>query len=119
MAAGETYGQHVVCAGFAVKRILERFAKDEICPDDLFLLNDPYLAAIHNSDVYAISPIHYQNELVGWSATFVHVSDVGAMTPGGDSPDATEVFQEGIRIPGVKLVERGRLNATFSTPLPT
>ncbi|HMF48806.1 MAG TPA: hydantoinase B/oxoprolinase family protein [Candidatus Saccharimonadales bacterium] len=109
MAAGETYGQHVVCAGFAVKRILERFDKDEICPDDMFLLNDPYLAAIHNSDVYAISPIHYQNELVGWSATFVHVSDVGAMTPGGDSPDATEVFQEGIRIPGIKLVERGRL----------
>ena len=52
MAAGETYGQHVVCAGFAVKRILERFAADEIYPDDIFLLNDPYLAAIHNSDVY-------------------------------------------------------------------
>ena len=109
MAAGETYGHHVVCAGFAVRRILERFGKDEICPDDVFLLNDPYLAAIHNSDVYVIAPIHYQNELVAWSATFVHVSDVGAMTPGGDSPDATEIFQEGIRIPGIKLVERGRL----------
>lgn len=109
MAAGETYGHHVVCAGFAVKRILERFGKDEIYPDDVFLLNDPYLAAIHNPDMYVISPIHYQNELVGWSATFVHVSDVGAMTPGGDSPDATEIFQEGIRIPGIKLVERGKL----------
>jgi N-methylhydantoinase B len=109
MAAGETYGQHVVCAGFAVKRIRERFSADEIYADDIFLLNDPYLAAIHNSDVYVISPIHFRNELVGWSATFVHVSDVGAMTPGGDSPDATEVFQEGIRFPGIKLVERGRL----------
>jgi N-methylhydantoinase B len=109
MAAGETYGQHVVCAGFAVKRIRECFAPEEIYPDDIFLLNDPYLAAIHNSDVYVVAPIHYRNELVGWSATFVHVSDVGAMTPGGDSPDATEVFQEGIRIPGVKLVERGQL----------
>jgi N-methylhydantoinase B len=109
MAAGETYGQHVVCAGFAVKRIRERFSADEIYPDDIFLLNDPYLAAIHNSDVYVIAPIHFKNELVGWSATFVHVSDVGAMTPGGDSPDATEVFQEGIRFPGIKLVERGRL----------
>ena len=109
MAAGETYGQHVVCAGFAVKRIRERFSADEIYADDIFLLNDPYLAAIHNSDVYVISPIHFKNELVGWSATFVHVSDVGAMTPGGDSPDATEVFQEGIRFPGIKLVERGRL----------
>jgi N-methylhydantoinase B len=109
MAAGETYGHHVVCAGFAVKRIIESFGKDEIYPDDIFLLNDPYLAAIHNPDVYIVSPIHYQDRLVGWSATFVHVSDVGAITPGGDSPDATEIFQEGFRIPGIKLVERGRL----------
>ncbi|MSP40180.1 MAG: hydantoinase B/oxoprolinase family protein [Deltaproteobacteria bacterium] len=109
MAAGETYGHHVVCAGFAVRRIIESFGKDEIFPDDIFLLNDPYLAAIHNPDVYIISPIHYQDVLVGWSATFVHVSDVGAITPGGDSPDATEIFQEGFRIPGIKLVERGKL----------
>ena len=109
MAAGETYGHHVVCAGFAVRRILERFGAEEIYPDDIFLLNDPYLAAIHNPDVYIISPIHHQNALVGWSATFVHVSDVGAITPGGDSPDATEIFQEGFRIPGIKLVERGKL----------
>jgi len=109
MAAGETYGHHVVCAGFAVKRILETFGKDEIFADDIFLLNDPYLAAIHNPDVYIISPVHYRGALVGWSATFVHVSDVGAITPGGDSPDATEIFQEGFRIPGIKLVERGKL----------
>ena len=109
MAAGETYGHHVVCAGFAVRRILERFGSEEIYPGDIFLLNDPYLAAIHNPDVYIISPIHYENTLVGWSATFVHVSDVGAITPGGDSPEATEIFQEGFRIPGVKLVERGNL----------
>ena len=109
MAAGETYGHHVVCAGFAVKRILEIFGKEEIFADDIFLLNDPYLAAIHNPDVYIISPIHFQNVLVGWSATFVHVSDVGAITPGGDSPDATEIFQEGFRIPGIKLIERGKL----------
>jgi N-methylhydantoinase B len=109
IAAGETYGHHVVCAGFAVKRILDTFGKEEIFPDDIFLLNDPYLAAIHNPDVYIISPIHYQNALVAWSATFVHVSDVGAITPGGDSPEATEIFQEGFRIPGIKLVERGKL----------
>lgn len=109
MAAGETYGHHVVCAGFAVKRILERFGGDEIYPDDVFLLNDPYLAAIHQSDMYIISPIHYRDTLVAWSATFVHVSDVGAMTPGGDSPEATEIFHEGLRIPGIKLLERGKL----------
>jgi N-methylhydantoinase B len=115
MAAGETYGHHVVCAGFAVKRIIESFGKEEIFPDDIFLLNDPYLAAIHNPDVYIVSPIHYQDRLVGWSATFVHVSDVGAITPGGDSPDATEIFQEGFRIPGIKLVERGKLRRDVFT----
>src|SRR5438093_9271891 len=48
MAASETYDHHVVCTGFAMKRILESFDKEEIFPDDIFLLNDPYLAAIHN-----------------------------------------------------------------------
>ncbi len=109
LSAGETFGQHVACAGFAVKRIIERFGKEEIFPDDIFLLNDPYLAAIHQSDIYAISPIHYKDRLVSWSATFVHVNDVGAMSPGGDSPEAKDVFQEGLRIPGIKLVERGVL----------
>ena len=109
LSAGETMGHHVVCAGFAVKRILERFEADEIYPDDIFLLNDPYLAAIHQSDIYVVSPIHYRERLVGWSATFVHVNDIGALSPGGDSPDATEIFHEGIRIPGLKLVERGKL----------
>ena len=108
LSAGDTMGQHVACAGFAVKRILERFANN-IYPDDVFLLNDPYLAAIHQSDIYTISPIHYRDNLVGWSATFVHVMDIGAMSPGGDSPGATEIFHEGLRIPGIKLIERGNL----------
>jgi N-methylhydantoinase B len=101
-------GQHVACAGFAVKRILERFGED-VGSDDLFLLNDPYLAAIHQSDIYTISPIHFDSALVGWSATFVHVMDIGAMSPGGDSPNATEIFHEGLRIPGIKLIDGGKL----------
>lgn len=108
LAGGSTMGQHIACAGLAVKKIIERFDGD-IYPDDLFLLNDPYLAAIHQSDVYLIAPIHFKDRLVAWSATFVHVMDIGAMSPGGDSPGATEIFHEGIRIPGIKLVDRGKL----------
>src|SRR5205807_10165785 len=59
--------------------------------------------------IYMVSPIHYRDQLMGWSATFVHVMDIGAMSPGGNSPGATEICQEGLRIPGLKLVERGRL----------
>lgn len=110
LSAGETMGWHVPCAGFAVRTIMERFGDDEgIAADDVFLLNDPYLAAIHQSDLYMISPIHYEDRLVGWSATFVHVMDIGAMSPGGNSPGATEIFHEGVRIPGIKLVDRGEL----------
>jgi N-methylhydantoinase B len=110
LSAGDSMGWHVACAGFAVKRIIERFENNGgINPDDIFLLNDPYLAAIHQSDVYMISPIHFRDRLVGWSATFVHVMDIGAMSPGGNSPGATEICHEGIRIPGVKLVDRGEL----------
>ncbi len=109
LSAGATLGQHVVCASYAVKRIIERFPPDEIFEHDVFLLNDPYLAAIHQSDIYVIAPIHHRGRLVAWSATFVHVNDVGAMSPGGDSPDATEIFHEGLRVPGIKLVERGEL----------
>jgi N-methylhydantoinase B len=110
LSAGDSMGWHVACAGFAVKRIIERFeTKGGIHPDDIFLLNDPYSAAIHQSDVYMISPIHFKGKLMGWSATFVHVMDIGAMSPGGNSPGATEICHEGIRIPGIKLVDRGEL----------
>ena len=110
LCAGDAMGWHVACAGVAVKRIIERFEKaGGIYPDDIFLLNDPYVAAIHQSDVYVVSPIHFKGKLMGWSATFVHVMDIGAMSPGGNSPDATEICHEGIRIPGIKLVERGEL----------
>ncbi len=110
LSAGESLGQHVACAGFAVKKIIERFERGEgIDPDDVFMLNDPYQAAIHQSDVYIIAPIHFEERRIAWSATFVHVMDIGAMSPGGNSPGATDICHEGVRVPGLKLVERGKL----------
>lgn len=110
LSPGDSTGFHVACAGFAVKHIIKRFQDDEgIAPGDMFLLNDPYVAAIHQSDVYLISPIHDGDRLVAWSATFVHVMDIGAMSPGGNSPGATEICHEGVRIPGIKLIEQGKL----------
>ena len=112
LSAGESLGQHVACAGFAVKKIIERFEHgDGIYPDDVFLLNDPYVAAIHQSDVYVLAPIHHEDRRIAWSATFVHVMDIGAMSPGGNSPGATDICQEGVRIPGIKLVDRGKLRS--------
>jgi N-methylhydantoinase B len=116
LSAGESMARHAACAGFAVKRIKERFEQNGgIYPDDIFLINDPYLAAIHQSDIYMVSPIHFKEQLLGWSATFVHVMDIGAMSPGGNSPGATEICHEGLRIPGLKLVERAASDKTCST----
>ena len=110
LCAGDAMAWHVGCAGVAVRRIIERFTDEGgIFPGDMFLINDPYLAAIHQPDMYVVSPIHVDERLIGWSATFVHVADVGAMSPGGNSPGATEICHEGIRIPGIKLIERGKI----------
>lgn len=110
LCAGEAMPWHVGCAGVAVRRIIDRFAgENDLFPDDMFLINDPYLAAIHQSDVYTVSPVHLDNKLIGWSATFVHVADIGAHSPGGNSPEAREICHEGIRMGGVKLIERGKL----------
>ncbi len=108
LSAAESLGMHIACGGFAVKKILERFGEINVAPDDVFLLNDPYVAAVHQSDLFMISPIHYEGRLVAWSATFVHVMDIGALSPGGNSPGATEIYHEGIRIAGIKLIEGGK-----------
>jgi len=110
LATGESAPWHVACGGFTVKCIIDRFAQyDGVNEGDAFLLNDPYVSAIHQSDVYVVSPIHFGGRLIGWSASFVHVMDIGALSPGGNSPDAKEICQEGVRVPGIKLVDRGTL----------
>src|SRR6266542_1437923 len=107
LSAGDSMGWHVACAGFAVKRIIERFENSSgINPYDIFLLNDPDLAAIHQSDVYMISPIHFRGKLMGWRAAFVHVMDIGDLSTGGTYPGARDIRPTGIRTTGLKLVDR-------------
>lgn len=99
---------HITSAAAACKHIVKKFS-GKIEEGDTFLLNDPYIAAIHQSDVYMVSPIHYEGKLAAWCANFVHVTDIGAIDPGGFSPRATSVFHEGLRFKGIKLVEGGNL----------
>jgi N-methylhydantoinase B len=108
LLGGVGFLHHLSCASEACKAILRRF-KGRINEGDMFLLNDPYTAALHTSDVYIVSPIHYGGELVAWSACFVHVSDIGAMNPGGFCPEAREIFTEGFSSPGLRLIDRGRV----------
>lgn len=108
LMGGIGFLNHMIYAAEACKAIIRRFGSD-IDEGDVFLLNDPYTAAAHTSDIYLIAPCHYQGRLVGWSACFVHVTDVGALNPGGFSPDSKDVYTEGFSSPGLKLVARGEL----------
>jgi N-methylhydantoinase B len=78
-------------------------------PGDVFICNDPYAGAIHQPDVASVAPVHVGGEIVAWVGTSGHQVDNGGMDPGGFSIGATEIHQEGLRIPPVKIVEAGVL----------
>jgi N-methylhydantoinase B len=108
LMGGVGFLHHLTSAAEACKAIIRRF-KGQINEGDVYLLNDPYTAALHTSDIYLVAPIHYNGALVGWSACFVHVYDIGAMNPGGFSPDSRDIYTEGISSPGIKIIDRGEM----------
>ena len=77
---------------------------------DVFILNDPYLGGTHLMDVKFVKPFFYQGQLWCWLANTGHWPDTGGMVPGGFSANATEVEQEGLRLPPVKLYKAGVLD---------
>ncbi|MHC4516241.1 MAG: hydantoinase B/oxoprolinase family protein [Planctomycetota bacterium] len=92
-----------VCA-----HIAEKF-KGDVHPGDVFFHNDVFTLGNQNNDVAAFKPIFFGDELVAWSAAKGHQADIGGAVRGGYNPNATEVWQEALRIPAVKVVERGKV----------
>ena len=89
----------------------EKYSRDRMCPGDIFLVNDPYLGGgIQLNDGILIMPYFHHGELILFFVTIAHWTDVGGKTPGSWSPDATEIYQEGLRIPPVKLYSQGEVN---------
>ncbi len=93
----------------AVKRIIElNGAPGEIAPGDIFVTNDPFYGGVtHLNDVVLAMPVFAGGLRIAWTANIAHWNDVGGMVPGSISNDATEIFQEGLRLPAVKLVSAG------------
>jgi len=90
----------------AVKRIIE--LNDDIRPGDIFATNDPYFGGVtHLNDVVLAMPVFADGELIAWTANIAHWNDVGGMVPGSISNEAKEIFQEGLRLPAIKLVSEG------------
>jgi N-methylhydantoinase B len=96
----------------AVKAILRKHRPESIAAGDVFVINDPYDGGVtHLNDIILAMPVLVDGALVAWTATIAHFNDVGGMVPGSLSTDAYEIFQEGLRLPAVKIIEAGKPNA--------
>lgn len=98
---------HVGALPWATRAVEERFK--DVVPGDVILMNDPYHGGSHLPDVTVFVPIFAGERRLYWSIVRAHQSDIGGATHGAYNPDATEIWQEGIRIPPIKLYEAGRL----------
>ena len=99
---------HMTGTESAIKFIRHCYAADRegIHPGDQFIVNEPYLMGIHTPDILIARPVFAGEEIVAWIASLTHTIEMGAKDPGGTA-DSTDVFQEGIRIPCLKLIGAG------------
>ena len=93
----------------AVTQIVQKFHKPgAIEAGDIFIVNDPFSGGVtHLNDVIVALPVFAEGEIVAWTANIAHWNDVGGMTPGSMSTEATEIFQEGLQLPPIKLFAKG------------
>ncbi|MDP2662902.1 MAG: hydantoinase B/oxoprolinase family protein, partial [Dehalococcoidia bacterium] len=100
---------HIAPMPFSVKEVLRDF-QDNILPGDVFMVNSPYRGGTHLPDVLVLQPVFYQGHLVFHCAARGHWTDVGGAAPGSISGKATEIHQEGLVMPPIKLYEGGKPN---------
>jgi N-methylhydantoinase B len=110
MSKGQDHPLHIVPIGWSMKAVRDKFG-DDIHAGDIFLHNDPYTGGTHLNDVAMIYPLFADGRLFVFPVVRAHWGDVGGMSPGSLSGAATEIFQEGVRIPPIRVVDRGRPNS--------
>jgi N-methylhydantoinase B len=106
MSAGQDHPLHIVPIAWSMKAVREKFG-DDVQPGDVFLHNDPYTGGTHLNDVAMIYPLFAEGALFLSPVIRAHWADVGGMTSGSISGAVTEIYQEGVRIPPIRVVERG------------
>jgi N-methylhydantoinase B len=116
---GETLAQavaipiHLATLIPCIARILTEFPLDSMREGDIYCMNDPYLGGTHLPDIAVVMPVFARGRPLAFSATMTHHQDVGGMAPGSVPTNATEIFQEGIRLPALKLREGDKFNDTL------
>ena len=116
---GETLSQsisipiHLATLIPVIETFLDRFPLDTLGEGDLLVMNDPYLGGTHLPDIAVAMPVMHRGRPIALAAAMTHHQDVGGMAPGSVPTNATEIFQEGVRIPPLKLRDGGVMNETF------
>jgi N-methylhydantoinase B len=109
VAQAEHIPVHLGAMPYSVRAVLKEFGTD-FADGDVVALNDPFRGGTHLPDITLVTPIFLKNEAIGFAANRAHHSDVGGAAPGSMSSLSTDVHQEGLRIPPVKIVEKGKPN---------
>jgi N-methylhydantoinase B len=113
-AAGEMIAQAEFCPSqigtvrFTVRWTIQELGLERFHPGDVVVHNDPYRGGGHIPEHVTIKPVFYQDQLVAFVANDAHFAEVGGKAPGGLAGDATSVYEEGLRLPPVKIVDRGQ-----------
>jgi len=115
-AQGLALPGHLCSIPVALQAVLRHFG-DDIAEGDILINNDPYDGGMHLPDIFIFKPLFARGQQDGrpiaYAATICHHTDVGGRVPGSNASDSTEIYAEGLRIPPLKLYERGRPNTTL------
>ncbi len=118
LAQAENIPVHLGAMPFSVAAAFERFPPADLAPGDAVLLNDPFHGGAHLPDLTLVTPVFVDGALVAAVANRAHHADVGGARGGSVAADSTEIYQEGLRIPPVKLFDGGDpVDAVFDTIL--
>ena len=108
-ASGAGIPAFIAMCDKAVQAVIKKYDNSDIKEGDVFATNDPYNGGVtHLNDVIVVMPIFSSGERIAWSANIAHWPDLGGMAPGGISADAKEIFQEGLQLPVIKMIEKGK-----------
>jgi len=112
LAQAKTVALHLGAVPDAVAAMLAKFGGD-LAPGDVIIFNDPYNGGMHLPDIFMFKPIFIGGQLHGHAVVIAHHCDVGGRVPGSNAADSTEIYQEGLRIPPLKLYSAGVANETL------
>ena len=108
IAQGTTIPLHLGAVPYALETMFAKYG-DDICPGDVLILNDPFQGGMHIPDIFVVKPIFDGDRRVAFAVATAHHLDLGGRVPGSSACDNTEIFQDGLRIPWLKLYDKGTL----------